>query len=357
MSKLRVFQIVFAFVLLFVPGCGGDGCEGSGSPVLWEILGPQFSIANSQGLAEFGITVRHNAGTGTHVVNLTIENVPDGWTASIDPTSVSVDPNGSAHADVEVQIPAGTPIGSFKYIQFVGTDTNGTVRATNVQVVNGDPISTKIEKITDFTPAADGLYVSQFKVYNGPPNQLIGSLLNSFVPNVRYWYRPDNILNLDVDEIKDYELVAMVTNSAALGPHTIEAKFEKQGIAYAYTSLLAPTPLSELAFDIQTIDLNIKNSMIGDTASFQVTVDLPPGKQGNYTLTIESLSPGLMATVTPPTFMINPAGDPVTFEVTIQRTSADAGHGWGAHEPVIVGTHESNPETNFRQAIPLFADP
>jgi hypothetical protein len=349
---------LWAVCFLLAPGCAGGDCDErrDDDRSQWSLSGPDDWTGAPGSSQKF--TVRsHHIGGASYELSLTAGVGTPGWTVTMDRTTMRVDDGLEPTVEVTVNIPAGATPGDRATVWVKGVDQYGAAHTVSTRVNVGTALTTGISKTSEFINEMDGVQSFDFKVVNGVPGELIGSLLHEFVPGVLYWYRPDNILDMGVNTDQSFELAAIATDSEMSGPFNIRARFEKSGTNYEVSSAFTPRSLTDVNYRIQPISMGLSNNTIGWEANFQVTVKVAPGKAGIYTLAMSQLGVGVEATVSPASQAVDAAGSPVTFDVTLRRTSADPGQGFRTHEFLMAGEHDSKPETNFRQIVPVSAFP
>lgn len=301
---------------------------------------------------------RQNYSASPHSVSLSVENLPRGWTATFDRTSLLINPRRSPRATLSIDIPAGEPIGGLgRLIDVVGTDAEWRRRVYYVSITVGANLSTGITKLTNSRQTANGVFVSDFRVTNGPDRPIVRPLRSPFVPGVLSWFRPTNETVISVNVERDYQLCSIATDSNQAGPYDVTATFEKNAIEFSYTTQFSIVPSMAYAFKIEPNTMVLSYSSVGAEARFDVTVDLPPGNAGDCELTFANLGPGVSPIVTPPSHTISPAGDPVPFVVLLRRTAANLSGEETTIETLIRGRHSTKAETNFDQVVPIYAMP
>lgn len=349
--------VLWCVCTLFVPGCAGESCrnESVGGPTraAWRLSSPA-ALTIAPGATQTYEIRSEWVHSDAHGINLTVTADRAGWVVSIAPSRIVIASTDEPTATVTVQAPAGEPVGTSCIITVRGEEVGESVQSVSTTATVSAAVATGLTKVSDFDLNAHGVQVAEFQVTNGVPGELIGSMLSTFVPGTMYWYRPDNVLNLGVNVTKTYHVAAIALDSTNPGPFTIEAKFGKAGTEYAASSTFNPRVLTEVAYRIQPIGMNLNNHLIGAEATFQVTITIPPGKAGNYAVTFQSVSPGITMTSDPTTAAIGAAGGSVTYTIVARRTAPDHTNGYKTHEIVVVGTHDANPECNLTQVVPIY---
>ncbi|HMS54604.1 MAG TPA: hypothetical protein PKA27_04320 [Fimbriimonadaceae bacterium] len=348
-------KLLWIVALFGIIACGG-GCPDD-DPVDvydWSVQIPNSISGPPGGSAAFDIAITRES-ILEFDLELSIESMTTGWTASISPVMITPTETPT-QARVTVNIPSTATTGSVGQVRIRIRRTVDSIRFYEVPITVGNNAATSITKITDFTEDADGLFVSRFRVENGAPGPLIGSLIFQFHPEVFYWYRPDNVLNLGVNQSQDFEIVAVPRDSVnSAGNQTVSARFEKNGTIFSYDSTFNIPGNNDRGFRINAISSTLRNNLVGDTATYQITIDLPPGKAGVYTPSLARLHGSLSATFTPPEATFGAGGGSATFDLVITREYPDDANDYKTYEPVLVGTHASRSECNFRQVFPIFA--
>lgn len=351
--------LAWCVCILFVPGCAGNSCSNrdlSEDPSVdtWDIHGPADLAVGAGRTESYNLTSQWKFGT-VYGVNLTVSVARVGWTATITPAQILISDTEEPIMQVDVTVPAGEPAGTTAIITVKGRDEDGRERTvTTTATVTAAPTTTGLTKVADFAPADHGVQIASYQVSNGAPGALIGSMVSAFVPGTLWWYLPDNRLNMGPNTTADYRVAAIALDSTALGPFTIQAKFEKGGIEYVNSSVFTPRTLSDVSYRIQPISMNVSNTTIGSQANFTMTIGIPPGKAGTYSLTFQNVSTGLQVVADPASAVVGPAGGDLVFDVRVTRAVADAANGDKTHEIRVVGTHDSNPECNLTQVVPVY---
>lgn len=349
--------VVFGLTILACGGLGSGDGSGDGEGLGWGLTTPASETGPPGGVAVIIIQSNHVA-LGPYNVSLTFADLPPGWTGSFGNSSLNIGEGIQPTTTATITIPATATEGTVFPITIVGRESSTRFVNKVVQVTVGAALTTMLETTSVFASHPGGLYVGEVKVTNGPPGGVIGSMNTQFVPNVVWWYRPDNVLLLGENRTKTYGVAAIVTDSVAgVGAHTIVPQFGKNGQPYETSLTFTVPPNPDRAFKLATHGGTVDNTVVGSEASFTLTMDLPESKAGEYTFTAQELHPTLEATFTPATVTVDAAGTPFDVEVKVRRIAADPTNEYKTYEFVLVGTHDTHPETNLRQVLPIFASP
>ncbi len=318
----------------------------------WTIVGNGSATVmpgNSQTLT---FTANVN-GTALANLNFSVESLPTGWTSNVSPTSASTSPGNSATVNVIITPPLGTANGDYTMV-FRATNGTNTTESPIVITISNSNLTTALELLQDFQPGSSGEYVAQFRITNGAPGAVIGSVASPTTDffRVYQWYRPDNVLLLGANQTADYSLVAVPKDTTIFpGTNNFQIEFQKNSMSYTINPSLTAPAYNDFDFKIDPKDVYVGRFVSGTdlSANFVFTVILPAGNAGKYTLTLGNLHPSLSAVIVPAVADIDAGGTPVSFDVTINRTTDHPEQNYAPYEFIIQGRHDSKPTTNINQ--------
>ncbi|MBX3097227.1 MAG: hypothetical protein KF812_10225 [Fimbriimonadaceae bacterium] len=284
--------------------------------------------------------------TTTRPTNMVVTPTPSNFVLS--------QANPTQDISIEIRVNGSVPPGDYTFDLRVRDLANrAAVRTITIRVTN-TTFATGITKLTDFTPGPDGVWVSRFRIDNGAPGALFGSL--SFPPfdlGYRMWYRPDGRLVLGEGQSREFEVVAALRDTTeAEGNTDITVSFDKGGNTFSFMSGIAYTNPAGRSYRLHAVDQTMRPLLVQGDNQAEFTFDLNPdaGIMGTYTVSIQDVDPSVTATVTPASIVLDGSGSMVTFTITFNRVSDDTDHiDDQPYEPLLVGTNSVGTEANIRQ--------